>query len=73
MIWAGRSLFNVVSALQLPLCITFVPMKMNFPFCFYLSTSFAEAVCGTLSDLSFFSDPEPNVHLSDSVESYAKR
>ena len=43
MIWAGKSLFNAVSTLQTPLCITFIPVKMNLPFCFYLSTSFAEA------------------------------
>ena len=41
-IWAGKSLVNAVSTLQPPLCITLIPIKMNLPFCFYFSTSFAE-------------------------------
>ena len=32
-ICAGKSLVSAVSTLQPPLCITFIPMKMNLPFC----------------------------------------
>ena len=55
MIWAGRSSVNAVSTLQPPLCITFIPMKMNLPFCFYLSTSFAETAnsSGKLKPICF--------------------
>ena len=36
---------NEVYTLKPPICITSIPMKMNWPFCFYLSTSFEAISC----------------------------
>ena len=41
-IWEGKSSVNAVSTLQPPLSITLIQMKINLPFRFYVSTSFAE-------------------------------
>ena len=45
MIWAEKSSVNEVSTLKSPLCSTSIPMKMNWPFCFYLNTSFEGIFC----------------------------
>ena len=37
MIWTEKSSVNEVSTLTSPLSITSIPMKMSWPFCFYLS------------------------------------
>ena len=45
MIWAEKSSVNEVSTFKSPLRITFIYMKMNWPFCFYLGTSFESIFC----------------------------
>ena len=34
-IWTEKASVHEVSTFKPPLCITSIPMKMNWPFCFY--------------------------------------